>query len=76
METAIARAARLAGSQSALASLLGVSPQAVQQWVEKGHPPPERCLAIERAVSGAVTRFELRPDVYGEPPVVPANAQA
>jgi len=28
----------------------------------------ERCIAIETATDGVVTRYELRPDVFGEPP--------
>lgn len=28
----------------------------------------ERCIAIERATDGAVTRYELRPDVFGPAP--------
>jgi len=47
METAIEKAARLAGSKSALAKGLGVSPQAVQNWVDDGQPPVRRCKDIE-----------------------------
>lgn len=64
-ETSLQTAVRVAGGQSALARALAVTPQAVQQWMKSG-PPPERCLAIEAAVGGAVTRYELRPDVFGE----------
>lgn len=38
------------------------------RWWLKNTPPANRCLAIEAATNGAVTRYELRPDVYGEPP--------
>lgn len=54
------------GGIKALARLLDIRYQAVQQWVRRGRPPAERCLEIER-VSG-VSRYALRPDVYG-----PAN---
>lgn len=60
---AIKTACDLVGGQTALASMLGVSPQAVWQWAQ--HPrgaPVNRCHAIERATSGAVTRRDLRPD--------------
>ncbi len=30
--------------------------------------PAHRCLAIEAATKGAVTRYELRPDVFGPAP--------
>ncbi len=62
--TAIERAVDAAGSQSALARELGVTHQAVQQWVADGKPPVRRAIDIEIAVNGAVTREELRPDIY------------
>jgi hypothetical protein len=37
--------------------------QAVAQWVDV---PPDRCLEVERATG--ITRYELRPDIYGKPP--------
>ena len=45
-----------------------ISSQAVSQWVRV---PPARCLVIEAATRGRVTRHELRPDVYGPRPVAP-----
>lgn len=62
--SAIQRAANAAGSQSALATLLGVKPQAVQRWCATGVVPSKRVLDIERATNGEVTRNELRPDLY------------
>lgn len=61
---AIERAAQLAGGQSALARKLGCTPQAVSKMCSTGKVPAERVLAIESAVDGAVTRHELRPDIY------------
>ncbi|HET9701156.1 MAG TPA: Cro/CI family transcriptional regulator [Burkholderiales bacterium] len=58
----------IVGGQSALAGALGVKPQAVQQWVMRNRVPPERVLAIEGLVKARVTRYELRPDVYGPAP--------
>lgn len=55
-----------AGGQSKLAELLGISAQAVQQWVDSGMVPPRRVLDVER-ITG-ISRFELRPDIYGDPP--------
>lgn len=63
-EKAIERAARVAGSQSALARAIGVTPQAVQGWCASGKIPAVRVLDIERATEGKVTRHELRPDLY------------
>ena len=65
---AITRACDLVGGQVVLAQRLGVTPQAVNQWVKKGKPPPERVLAIEEATDRQVSRHELRPDLYGPAP--------
>lgn len=57
------------GKQSELASRISVTPQALNQWVNGVRPvPAERCIAIEQATGGAVTRYELRPDVFGAGP--------
>lgn len=68
METGISKAIRLAGNQTALGSLLGLTPQAVQKWAEKGLVPAERCRDVEAALNGQVTRYELNPTVFGESP--------
>ena len=68
MESGISAAVRLAGNQTALARLLGVSPQAVQKWVSARCVPPERCLSIERALSRRVDRYALNPRIFGKPP--------
>jgi DNA-binding transcriptional regulator YdaS (Cro superfamily) len=52
------------GGQAELAKKLGVTPQAVHQWVRGRRPiPVEQCQAIERATAGAVTAAALRPDL-------------
>lgn len=58
-----------AGSSVRLASLLGVSPQALSQWKRV---PPLRVLDVER-VTG-VSRHALRPDLYPAPTLAPAAA--
>jgi DNA-binding transcriptional regulator YdaS (Cro superfamily) len=76
-ETGIDKAVRLAGSQTALANLLGLSPQAVQKWVVQGFPPGRRCRKIEDALNNEVTRYELNPVVFGDSPIEHhASAQA
>jgi DNA-binding transcriptional regulator YdaS (Cro superfamily) len=56
-------AARAVGSQAALATMLGVTRGAVNQWKEAGRSVPlDHCTAIEQAASGAVKRWDLRPD--------------
>lgn len=54
-----------AGSQSALARLLGgkTKQQHVFHWMNKGIPA-KRAIEIEVATNGAVTRSELRPDLW------------
>jgi DNA-binding transcriptional regulator YdaS (Cro superfamily) len=54
------RAIALAGGTKALATALGISSQAVSQWKRV---PTERVLEVE-ALTG-VSRYELRPDIYG-----------
>jgi DNA-binding transcriptional regulator YdaS (Cro superfamily) len=59
----IIRAGDAVGGQSALANLLGVSSPTVSQWRSGLRPiPAERCVSIEKATLGAVTRKDLRPD--------------
>jgi len=61
-ETPIQRAVRHAGSQSNLARRVGVSAQAVQQWVDSGRVSYKRAVAVSRATG--VPLCELRPDLY------------
>lgn len=61
-KSAVEMAAEKAGGQSALARLLGCTPQAVQRMCATGRVPAERVLAIEE-VTG-VSRHRLRPDLY------------
>jgi len=68
----IQRAIDLAGGPTALADKIGggVQRQHIVNWRRRG-VPADRCIDVETAVNGAVTRYELRPDVFtreGEPP--------
>ncbi|WP_425602034.1 transcriptional regulator [Stenotrophomonas maltophilia] len=63
-KTPIQRAVEVAGSQSVLAKLAGASPQFVHQWVTGRRPVPARYVLGIEAATG-VTRYELRPDVFG-----------
>ena len=50
-------------TQAQLARALGVPGQLMWQWVRRKRPVPiERCVAIEQATLGCVTRSDLRPD--------------
>lgn len=66
---ALRSAVKRAGSQSAFARLIGVTPQAVQKWVaRKRELPPTYVLAAEAGTG--ISRYDLRPDVYGQAPEV------
>lgn len=58
----IQRAVVKAGGTSALARACGVTPQAVSRWLGN-RAPAERCALIEQC--SGVSRYELRPDVFG-----------
>ena len=59
-------------SQSEFAGKLGVTQGLVSQWV-KGVTTitPERAIDIEGATEGMVTRYDLRPDIFGRAPQSP-----
>lgn len=67
-KSAIQRAVECAGSQSLLAAQVGVTQGRVWQWCNGDRVPAERCADIERATAGQVTRYDLRPDVFGPAP--------
>lgn len=62
----VERVIELAGGASAIAKMCSVSPQAVQQWKISGRIPAERVLIIEKLVDGQVSRYQMRPDVFGK----------
>jgi DNA-binding transcriptional regulator YdaS (Cro superfamily) len=66
MTTSIKKAVLAAGSQSALARAVNVTPQAVHQWVEYGRVSHKKVIDVERATG--VPRQELRPDLYPDAP--------
>ncbi|MET0332579.1 MAG: helix-turn-helix domain-containing protein [Dyella sp.] len=67
--TAIQVATKLAGGQAALARAVGVTQPLVWQWCAGRRPvAPQHCIKIEESTKGQVTRYDLRPDVFGEAP--------
>lgn len=61
------KAVEILGGTIAAASKLGVKPPAVSDWLTKKRPIPiKRCVQIEQATGGAVTRRDLRPDDWAE----------
>lgn len=65
MNTATKKAVDTAGGMKGLAKPLGVSYQAVQKWLKTG-VPAARVLEVE-SITG-VSRYDLRPDVFGDRP--------
>lgn len=50
-------------SQAAFALTIGVSQGMVWQWITKKRPVPiERCVDIENATDGSISRRDLRPN--------------
>ncbi len=60
---ALHEAARRAGNRTKLAEICLVSKQAANAWTQL---PARHCLAVEAATG--VSRYDLRPDIYGENP--------
>lgn len=56
------KAVKIAGSQTALAAMIGKTQGHISKWLERGYIPPDAVLAIERATG--ISRHELRPDLY------------
>lgn len=73
-KAALRKAVEKAGGQQALADLLSTPTKKVRQsrvsnWLNRDQlgASPEFCVAIEEATG--VTRYELRPDVFGSAPI-------
>lgn len=66
------KAIKALGGQVSVSGSLGVSQQAVSQWIsKKGVIPVDHILHVERLLVEAgsgIDRYDLRPDVYGERP--------
>jgi DNA-binding transcriptional regulator YdaS (Cro superfamily) len=72
MENALDIAKQRAGGAVGLARKLGqISSQAISQWTKV---PARHVLDVER-ITG-VSRYELRPDLYGDDPAKASSEQA
>lgn len=78
--TPLERAVEICTSQAELARRIGgnVKQAHVWNWLnsDSGLAPAEHCRAIETATDGEVTRYELRPDVFGPAPYADPGAGA
>jgi len=61
IDTPLAKAVRVAGSQSAFGRLVGKRQSTVREWLKRGLPA-EFCQAVEAATG--VPKEQLRPDIY------------
>jgi DNA-binding transcriptional regulator YdaS (Cro superfamily) len=52
-----------AGSQTTLATFIGVAPQVVTNWVSRGRISVTGAIKVEELTEGAFKKRELRPDV-------------
>ncbi len=76
---ALEKAVDLAGGQTALANLLGVTQGRIWNWLNRDQKvSPEMVIAIETATGGKVSRHDLRPDIYPieTPAAEPADINA
>ncbi|RZZ90899.1 CI repressor [Pseudoxanthomonas winnipegensis] len=62
-----------AGGVSRLAAQLGLAQTAVSNWRKRGKVPAEQVLKVEAATG--VSRYDLRPDVFGPAPTQAADAK-
>lgn len=67
----VSKVIEAAGSSTKLAQDLGISVPAISKWIRRGRVPVERVLEIEQRYG--ISRYELRPDIYGQ---APATARA
>lgn len=55
-------------TQEEFAAKVGVTQGRVSQWLRGGTIPVERALTIEAKTGEKLTRYDLRPDVFGAKP--------
>ncbi|MDR7015041.1 MULTISPECIES: transcriptional regulator [Acinetobacter] len=61
-KVALEKAIKIAGSKSALARSIGITPWALSKW-NFDRIPEERCLSIEELTNQQVKAEHLRPDI-------------
>ena len=54
---------KAAGGTAAVARLFGIKSQAVSQWKQV---PTKRVLKMEEHLNGSITRYQMRPEIYGK----------
>ncbi len=64
--SALDKAIDILGGVQATADHFNLTDMAVRQWRDR-EIPGKHCIAIERLTNGAVTCFDLRPDIFTNP---------
>jgi len=50
-----------------IAQMVGVTEYALQHWINgRRKPTPIHAVGLEKVLEGAITRYDLRPDIYPE----------
>lgn len=69
LRTMIERAVRAKGSQARLAEAMGCSQQQISYLLNEAKSVTgDMAVSIDRATAGAVSKHELRPDLFGPAP--------
>lgn len=63
----VQKAISIIGNVAKTAREMGVNRAAIYWWAENGCPP-DRVLKLESLTGNKITRYELRPDIYGPKP--------
>lgn len=60
-------AVKVVGSQTKLAQALGISQQGVSYIINHASTvPAEIAVGIDRLTNGKISKFDLRPDIFGD----------
>lgn len=65
---AMQRVVAITESKAVIAEKCRQPRQAVDRWCRTGQVPANHCIPIEELTGGEVTRYDLRPDVFGKAP--------
>lgn len=64
-KTALQKAIKQLDGQLNFAKAIGVKQPTVSYWLKTGRITADYVLRAEDATSGKITRYDLRPDIYG-----------
>lgn len=62
----IQKAVEVVGGQTALAEKCGKKQGHVSYWLKQEQVTAETALLVDAATSGVVSKYQLRPDIFGE----------